>query len=138
MSAGLFTTSSESYQFVTNKQIGQSGANSIALSGDVTGGLNISTADPAIALAAINAASQNQISALETLRAVGNRFSDVAENAVGAAQYTALNAVPLTPEQIAASRGDATKEQTQKTIIIIAGIVSAVFLIAVTVKKFKS
>lgn len=107
--AGLFSTSAQTYSEVVNKQIGQSGANSFALSGDVAGNVNVSSSDPQVALAAINASNQNQITALETLRAVTERFSGVAETSVAGAQNTALNALPLTPEQITASRGDAAQ-----------------------------
>lgn len=135
--AGLFSTDSQTYQFVTNKQIGQSGANSVALSGDVAGNLNISSSDPQVAQAAINAAGQNQLSALETLRSVADRFGQVAETATAGAQNTALNALPLTPDQISASRGDASKAQTQSTLLKLGAGIAGLIVILVAVKHFK-
>lgn len=135
--AGLFSTSSNTYQEVMNRQIGQSGAGSIALSGDVAGSLNITSSDPEVALAAINASGQNQMSALETLRTVGDRFAQVAESATAAAGNTALNALPLTPEQISAGRGDAAKAETQKNLLKVGAGIAVVIVILVAVKHFK-
>lgn len=135
--AGLFSTSSQAYQVVTNKQIGQSGAGSVALSGDVAGNLNITNADPEIALAAIQASSQNQIRALETLSSLGDRYAGVAENAVSSAGNTALNALPLTPEQIAASRGDASSLNSQQTLVKIGVLVTVLIVGVMLYKKFK-
>lgn len=132
--AGLFSTESNSYQFVENKQIGQSGANSVALSGDVARDLNITTSDPAIALAAINASAQNQLGALETLRSVGEKFGSIAETSVAGAQETALNALPLTPEQISASRGD----QSQANLLKLGALVVAAVVVLVIAKSYKT
>ena len=131
--AGLFSTKSETFQTVTNKQIGQSGANSFALSGDVAGNVNVSSSDPQVALAAINASAQNQIGALETLRSVADRFSTVAETSVAGAQETALNALPLTPEQISASRGD----QSQANLLKLGALVVAAVVVLVVIKSYK-
>lgn len=104
------------------------------MSGDVAGNVNVSSSDPQVALAAINAAGQNQMSALETLRSVADKFSGVAETSVAGAQNTALNALPLTPEQISASRGD----QSQANLLKLGALVVAAVVVLVIVKAYKS
>lgn len=134
--AGLFSTKSETTQYVQNKQIGQSGAGSFALSGDVgtsAGDINIVSNDPSIAIAAINASGQNQMRALETLQSVGERFAQVAEYSVSGAQETALNALPLTPEQIQASRGGLNAD----TVVKVVGVVAVGALLFLIIKKSK-
>lgn len=116
--AGLFSTTSNTNLQTINQQIGQSGAGSFGISGGIqtvagsgansrAGDINITSSNPEVAIAAINSSQQSSLKTLEALQSVGDKFAGIAQTAVAGAQNTALNAIPLTPEQIAAGHSQA-------------------------------